>query len=217
MTAIGNYASYLFVDDLPEIKAAVKRREVALRSRGLNAEADLIRAAYAKLILELEALSARIAVKGTEMLRNKERSTRVRPDTHGAGGPRLGDALFVEPIPVSLAGSVGVANLDTLDALPDDEGNTGWWSVNEVGGGRAVGTRLYGVFEPGGFIPSQASSREHPLFQPLASQGGEGGWLTIKKEAPARRFIEKALPEIAALWERQFQAIRAQFFIEIGI
>lgn len=205
-----NYAYYLYVTELPELLAATNALEARLRLAGNSLGADQVIRAYSQLRAELEALGVTMAVRGTEILREKERSSRVRPDTQGAGGPRLGDNLDCDPLPI-VWGSVGIANEDLLDR------NVPWWSTNEEGSSARVGKVLYGVFEPGEAAPEGGlqQNREHPLFQPLPSKGSPSG--LIRNPIPARRFIEHSIPEIDVLWRDAFDAIKATFVTQITL
>jgi hypothetical protein len=206
-----DYAYYLYVRDLPELFAAKHSLENRLRVEGDLAGAQIVRAAYDKLLTELKVLSFEISSLGTDLLRKSEKATRVRPDSIGAREePRLGDTLFADPLTQLLPGSVGIANETTLDeTLP-------WWPTNEEGSSGRVGAKLYGVYEPGGSIPSKAMSREHPIFQVEDSETGEGGWMTVTKPIPARRFILRSIPEIEAAWIKGFDAIKDTFIAEVA-
>lgn len=207
MAGIGNYSFYYFVEELPEMRAAAYRVETRLRARGDPIAADAIKAAYTRLVVELELLSEQVAIRGTEILREHERNSRVRPDTLGGGGPRLGDSLEADPLSALLPGSVGLANEDLLDH------NVPWWSTNEEGSSARVGHVLYGVFNPGESSPSHLSSREHPLFQP---QSGSGSGL-IRNPIPARRFVEHSIADVEVLWLTRFERVKAQFSGEVDV
>lgn len=204
-----DYAFYCYVDDLPELLAATNGLEVRMRESGNIVGADRVLKAYAVLRDSLIVLGEKMAAKTTAILREKEQSTRVRPDSLGAGGERLGDHLFGDALPV-LWGSVGVANETELDATVP------WWYTNEEGSAGRVGGQLFGVFQPGEALASGAESRVHPIFEPRG--GGEEGAMsasTIVNPIPARRFIEHSIPEIVALWRADFEVLKGSFIDEI--
>lgn len=208
---MSRYAFYLYVKDLPELIAATNALEVKLRREGRPVAADRLLKAFGVLDVELEELSIKAAAKATELLRDSERHTRVRPDTQGGGGPRLEDSLDADPLLV-LPGSVGVANEDTLDgAVP-------WWITNEVGSSARLGGRLFGSFFGGGDSqpPDSSQFRVHPLFEPGAPESGAGVGI-ITNPIPARRFILGALPGIEAEWKSSFEAIKRKFDAELNI
>lgn len=205
-----SFAFYDYVFNWPELQVALNELEVRLRSKGRPVAANILLRASAELRHDLEALARRMSITGTETLRDIERTTRVRPDTHGAGGPRLGDSLVVEPVGLGLVpGSIGVANEDLLDK------NVPWWLTNEVGSAANLGHRLFGSFsEPGGpSAPDMGQFREHALFTPGKGDGAGGG--VIVNPIPARRFIAQAVPVIDREWKAGFQAAKLRFNVKM--
>ncbi len=203
-----NYASFCFVEELPELLADVNALEARLRLAGNGVGADRVIRAYSQLKTDLTAMGAAMAVRATEILRRHEHDSRVRPDTLGGGGPALEDYLVCEPVPTFGGmswGSIGVANETLLDAEVE------WWWTNEEGYTGHVGRVLYGTFEPGGAPPDASEFRQHPLFEP--SRGASG---VIRNPIPARRFILHALPDIGAEWHTAFDAVKATFSAEIA-
>jgi hypothetical protein len=202
-----DYAFYCYVDDLPELLAATNGLEVKMRESGNLVGADRVLRAYAALRAALVQLGDKTAAKATEILKEKEQSTRVRPDSLGEGGPRLGDYLHADPLPI-LWGSVGVANETELDdGVP-------WWYTNEEGSSGRVGGQLFGVFNPGEALASGAESRVHPIFEPWSGQGPASA-STIVNPIPARRFIEHSIPEIVELWRLDFELLKNVFMDEV--
>lgn len=200
------FAFYAYVKEWPDIIASVARTEPHLRAIGRPLAAEMMVRAYGQLRDELEALGPEMAIAGTATLREMEKTTRVRPDTNGAGGPRLGDSLFVRQIGGALMpGSIGVAELDILDR------NVPWWITNEIGSSARVGGRLYGAFMGMGDSapPSPSMFREHPLFTP--GKGPDTGLGIIQNPIPARHFIERSVPLIDKVWRAKFEAIRGRF------
>jgi len=199
------YAFYDYVRELPELLTAVHRLVKTFEATGRPVAAGLIASAYGTLERELAEMAIRVAAKATDILREQERKTRVRPDTGGGGGARLGDSLIAEPVGVGvLPGSVGVASMDELNK------NVPWWITNEVGSTARVGGALYGFFEPGHFAPDPTQGRQHPLFAPVGSADG-GHLMVINNPIPARRFIEKSVPIIDAAWQGEFAAVKGRF------
>lgn len=204
--AVGNFAYYYFVEDLPEVRAQLKIRATRLRELGWPVEADLIDAAFDKLVISLDDLAAEVAVRGTEIVKDKEQDSRVRGDTGGRGGARLETYLDAQPLSDLLPGSVGLVENDEMDA------SVPWWSTNEEGSTARIGGVLHGVFEPGDAPPDATLFREHPLFQPLQTGGGTG---VIRNPIPARRFVEDSIPEIKVIWETKFAQLKARLELEI--
>lgn len=196
-----DYAHYLFVNEQPEAAADVSALVVELDARGRTAASTRIARAWGEHMREMEALSLFVALEGTRILREKERGSRVRPDTLGQGGPRLEDSLRCGPLPSPPFGSVGVADESLLNQ------DVPWWETNEEGSTANVGRVLTGFFEPGEARPSSVESRQHPLFQPTR----EGGRGIIKNPIPARRFIEHSIPEVELLWRDGFRTSKARF------
>ena len=205
-----DYAFYCYVQDLPELTVATRLEVERMTARGNAIGADRLLMAFDALKTSLIALEAQMAVEGTRILRESERTTRVRPPSltahSGDSGERLENHLFVEPLSTLLWGSVGVANETELDATVP------WWVTNEVGSSARIGGKaLIGLFEPGDAEPSGAEFRVHPIFQP----GPGGGSGAIRNPIPARRFVEKSLPQITAAWRAGFDAAKDEFVSEL--
>lgn len=208
---MAEYAYYELVHSWPELILAINQLEIRLRGQKRPVGADILLRGLSVFRAELERLSVDMAAFATEALRKHEHDTRVRPDTLGQGGPRLGDNLLAEPLLVGLVpGSIGVANETHLD------GTVPWWITNEIGTSANVGRRLFGTFsEPGGeSAPNGALFREHALFRPGAGPSSGAG--TIENPIPARRFIAAAVPEINAEWQSRFGAAKARFDVKMS-
>lgn len=201
-----DYAYFLYVNELPELLVATNALEARLRAAGNPVGANRVIRAYGVLRDELLALGLSVSTEGTKILREKERTSRVRPDTLGEGGPRLEDYLQADPLSATLWGSVGIANETLLDHGVE------WWSTNEEGSSARVGGVLRGVFGPGEAAPDAGEFREHPIFEP-----GRGGSGVIRNPIPARHFVEHSIPEIEALWLAGFNAIKAKFMAEVTV
>lgn len=211
-----DFAFINFVRDWPELQVGFNQLEIRLRRDGRPVAADMLLAATRRTRQQLERLEIEMAAFATEELRRQEHDTRVRPDTGGEGGNRLGDALVAEPLKESLMpGSVGVANQDLLDQ------KVPWWITNERGSSARVGGVLFGIFwgrgsggGAEGAVPDAGQFREHPLFAPApASMGGGRG--VIENPIPARHFVAKAVAVINAEWHRRFDTIKAQLDAEL--
>jgi hypothetical protein len=199
---MSRFGFYCFVEDWPEMVAAVIRADAHLRDTDRPVAADLLARAYGQLRQEMTQLGNSMALVGTVDLRRIERQTRVRPDT---GRNQLADALFVRHVdPDLLPGAIGIADVEPLDT------QVPWWITNELGSRARIGGKpLYGVFygAAGAGPPDPGQFREHPLFQ-AGNDSGLAGFGTIREPIPARRFIEKAIPIIDTKWREQFHIIR---------
>lgn len=207
-----DYASYCVVSKFPELQVAADRLETKLRGEGRVAAADGVIRAYIKLRDGLIVLSDRMAIRGTDILKQKERDSRVRPDTLGGGGPRLEDYLECDPI-YAVPGSLGVANETTLNA------SVPWWVTNEVGSSANVGRILYGAFFGPGqeeARPASAERGEHPLFE-ARGRGEFRGSGVIEHPIPARYFVRDAVFEIDSEWKAGFDALVADYIADIRV
>lgn len=206
-----SYAFTCYVRDLPAIESEAKALEAKMRLEGRVAGAARVAAAASTLKRELLAMGVYVAEEGTRILREKERGSRLRPDTGGGGGERLEDHLVCDPIP-SLGGigwgSVGIANETELDA------DVEWWWTQESGYDGHVGRVLYGVFMPGEAHPSAEEFRQHPLFE-ARGKGEDRGSGVIRNPIPARHFVQDAIPEIEAIWHARFATIKAAWEAEL--
>jgi hypothetical protein len=148
---------------------------------------------------ELNVIAREIATKARQEIQDAEASSRVRPDTGGRGGPRLGDFIGVShPIPRSL-GSVGINDEDELD-----RNGVEWWKTNEYGYGGHIGRQFIGAFE--GTRPDPNRSREHALLR--VGKGPGTGKGTIKEPIPERRFVLSGGQRAEAEWHRRVRASR---------
>lgn len=205
------YATYELASDWPELVATLNLLEDKLRASGRPIAADLILTGYVAMKHELIGLGRTLSMYATEALRESERKTRVRPDTHGGGGARLEDSLVAAPLDEQLyPGSIGVADLELLEA------DVPWWITNEIGSTARIGGHLFGYFhgEQDAQPPDQDQFREHPLFQadpehtsPVSGKG------LIEAPIPARRFVEKAVPVINERWRVEFAAIKDRMHV----
>lgn len=207
-----DFASYCVVSKFPELQIAADVLESSLRAEGRIVAADKVLRAYIALRDDLLALAQRMAIRGTDILKEHERNSRVRPDTLGEGGPRLEDYLRCEPLPI-VPGSLGVADETLLNS------HVPWWVTNEVGNSANVGRILYGAFfNPGGAEarPAGEERGEHALFQ-ARGRGEFRGSGVIEHPIPARYFVRDAVHVIDAEWQAGFQAIVAAYIAEVRV
>lgn len=207
-----DFAAYCVVSKFPELQIAADRLETQLRSEGRIAAADKVLIAYAGLRDGLIALADRMAIRGTELLKRDEEQSRVRPDTLGAGGPRLEDYLRCDPLPV-VPGTLGIANESLLNA------NVPWWVTNEVGNSSNVGRTLFGAFFGAGqeeTRPEAAERGVHPLFEARGS-GEFRGSGRIEHPIPARYFVRQAVHEIEVEWRAGFEALVHAYIADVRI
>lgn len=211
---IAEYVGYEVAEHLDGLTLLVAKKTAELRALGgpvNDATAQEMDRAFVELVEGLEQLSLNWSVLGTEILRTHERESRIRPDTLGQGGPRLGDYLFVDPI-LAAPGSIGVANEDELDA------HVPWWPTNEFGSTTQAdeGRVLFGVFfEPGPETrPSGDNAGEHAIFQARGRGEYRGSGIVTKPIAP-KQFIRSAWQEISQGWTADLTALYAKFVGQI--
>lgn len=205
MAQYADYAYYELVEEWPELVIAVNELDYRLRRSERPDAADILTRGLFEFKAELVRIGRTMAAKATEELKKQEKDTRVRPDTAGGGGKRLGDYLIAEPLDESLLpGSVGVANEDVLAA------SVPWWVTNEIGSSARVGGVLFGTFHGGGSAapPDQTLFRQHALFTPNIGPGSGLG--IIEHPIPARRFILKSMPIVYAEWKVLVDAAKAR-------
>jgi hypothetical protein len=205
--AIGDFSTHCWLIDWPELVVAINDEEVRLRNQGRTVAADMLLVAYREFTRGLELLAVDLAAWGTKRLKEMEKATRVRPDTDGNGGPRLGNYLRCEVlIPNIIPGTIGINDEAYLDA------HVPWWITNEIGNSTNVGRQIWGLFYQGadpstGEPPRPDLQRVHPLFEPAPWQAG-GGFGVIAEPIPARHFIERAAAEIREKWLEGIQLLK---------
>jgi len=209
------FSAHAWVIDWPDLVVATNALEIRLRRVGRQEAADMVIRAYARFVEQLKGLSATMSARGTEMLRKSERDSRVRPDTLGEGGKRLGHYLYAEPLmPSLLPGAIGINDEEQLD------NNVPWWITNEIGSDVQVGRRIFGLFFEagggGGYVPDAEMRQEHPIFAP-APAGAGGGPGTIEEPIPAKGFIRSAAGDIKREWLAGFVPLKDEFDAAIKI
>lgn len=208
-----DYSVILTTVGLADLERSAIALSRSLEADGARAQASLIRQAYIALLRDLEAIGRDTAAKATTYIRDAERDSRVRPDTGGDGGPRLGDYVGESHALTAVEGSVGINFEPALYA------NVPWWWTNEEGYSGHIGREINGYFYDIGFTgatrPDPDMSGQHPLFAPGKSgdgpRGGKGGRGTIKEPIPDRRFVREGAEQAKAEWHARVQRARRNF------
>lgn len=207
------YAYVLYPQEWPELTEAANLLAARYRRARRPEAALMVERAWSEARQQQMKLAVEMAAIATKELQASEKQTRVRPDTEGQGGPRLGHYLVAEPMPQQslLPGAIGVANEELLDT------HVPWWVTNEIGSTALVGRRIFGLFYGGDedSPPNMDEFRVHPLFMPAPARAG-GAMGIIQHGTPERRFIRRALPAINREWSLRFDAIKGQFEAEIA-
>lgn len=195
------YSQVLATVGLARVETEALALAGVLAADGAEAQASQVRRAYLDLLEELKLIAVRIAALATDEIKHAEASSRVRPDTGGAGGARLGDWVGQSDPLIEVEGSVGINDEDPLYH------NVSWWWTNEEGYSGHIGRTIQGLFEPGGSAPSGALFRVHPLFAP-AGRGPKG---VIKNPIPARHFVRDGARAAEAKWHGEVRAAKRKF------
>lgn len=200
-------------------------------------DAQKIRKAYNEFERDLRIVARDISKLAEREIKAMERKTRVRPDTKGAGGPRLNAGVGKSrPIAV-IPGTVGINDNEWAIAK-----GVAWWWTNEWGYSGHIGRVVHGFFYDVGFTgrsrPGAAPSRTHPLFRPEGFQrrpgyrqltssgeafhkrsrkrpkGGRPGML-ISEPIPARRFVREGALVAERRWHQEVERARQRFLRQI--
>lgn len=150
-------------------------------------------------IAEASVLTAQFADKAIEAHID---ATRVRPkiSSFGFNVPKrtLAEGVKSEVIGI---GAIGIASIGELDTVVGTDGKP-FWRTQEYGSDHNVGRVIYGLFQPGGAMPSEGQFRQHPVFEPTA-----GGRMEIRRPIPARHFLRDGAAEATLFRNREFTAI----------
>lgn len=195
------YSQYFVTLNLSRLETEAVELALVLEADGAIAQASQVRRAFIRLLEELKAIAVKIARVAEQRILHAEATSRVRPDTGGAGGIRLSTNLGIShPLP-EVEGSVGINyEPDLVD----------WWWTNEEGYDGHIGREIQGLFYPGAVGPHATEFRVHPLFTP--SKGGPKG--VIRNPIPARHFVEHGAAEAEAQWHLEVRAAKARFLGE---
>jgi hypothetical protein len=168
-----------------------------------GAAAEALAALVERQVIETTVQTAKIS---EEAIREHIAKTRVRPDyenfggmfqgfSPGSGRKRLEDAIKSDALGL---GAVGIASIEKLDTVVGLDGRP-FWRTQEFGSTHNVGRVVYGLFQPGGSLPSQQQFRQHPVFI-----AGQGGPMRIERPIPARHFLRDGAGVAEGFRERLF-------------
>lgn len=213
--APGDYSAVFATVGLARLEEEAIRLSAELDADGAPAQASLVRQAFVRLLEELKTIARTTAGQAELFIKEAQLSTRVRPDTGGGGGPRLGDFVGEShPLP-GVEGSVGINDERVL------EDNVPWWWTNEEGYSGHVGRQVTGLFFDSGFTspsrPDPGRFREHPLFavgKGIGKQGGKGTRMTIQNPIPERRFVRDGMQRAETEWHAAIRTARTRFLGE---
>lgn len=166
-----------------------------LEADGRPAQASKVRQAYFAFLDELKAIARATSAEAGAAIRTAQLDSRVRPDTGGLGGPRLGEYIGTSDPLDAVPGSVGINDEEYLRQSP-----VSWWWTNEEGYSGFVGEERKGFFHSpgGGFVaPNQSESGVHPLFSPMR----RGRKMLIQEPIPARYFVRDGVHEVTPGWQ----------------
>lgn len=172
-----------------------------LDADGTPAQASIVRQAFLHLLTDLREIAVRISQLAEEAIKADEAATRVRPDTGGGGGARLGDFVGISDPLHAVEGSVGV------NYEPELYANVPWWWTNEEGSSVHVGREVTGFFQPGSSRPGAAPSRTHPLFRAT----GKGPTMTIENPIPERGFVQSGSNLAETVWHAKIRQAKSRF------
>lgn len=188
------------------VKSAIQLEEVLIADGRPN-QASLVRRAVAALEQDLKQVAHRTASLAHTEIKSHEVGSRVRPDTGGGGGPRLGDYIGTSNALEAVPGSVGVNHEPTLE-----DADVGWWWTNEEGYSGHIGRTFIGAFD--GTRPDPGQSRQHALL--TIGKGVKGsGKGTIRNPIPERRFVRDGAGVAEVQWHGEVRAAKAKFMVEV--
>ena len=197
-----HYSAVLATVGFADLVDSAARLSSTLVADGAPAQASLVRQALMRLERDLHAIATRTAQTARQEIVRGEEATRVRPDTGGRGGDRLGDHIGAsDPLP-TVPGSVGINDEVYLESSP-----VFWWVLHEEGSSIHVGREVHGFFEPGHAVPNRGEERVHPLFAPER----DAPKMVIENPIPERRFVQHAIPDIEDSWRTRVRAAKVKF------
>lgn len=225
MAGPDDYSALLVTRHLADLEEQVTATVLLLELDGAVATATVLRAAYQRLVAELDGVAREIAVKAQQYIVQAEADSRLRPNPTGDSEPHLEDFLgHSAPLP-AVNGSVGLNDESVL------YNNVSWWWTQEEGYAGHVGREVVGFFFDSGYsspaAPDPARFREHPLFSPGRAQrdayaelgfdggagprGGSGRRMTIHNPIPARHFVRDGVLRTEGEWHDRVRRARARF------
>lgn len=168
-------------------------------SAGERSAIEQVIASTEQKVAEASILTARFSEK---MIREKIDVTRVRPEISAFGfivpKKHLADGVKSDVIAL---GAIGIGSIAELDTVVGTDGRP-FWRTQEYGSDHNVGRVVFGLFQPGGSLPSQDQFRQHPVFEV-----GEGGPMVIRRPIPARHFLRDGTAAATIFREREFKAV----------
>jgi hypothetical protein len=201
-----DYSKRLLIRGFATFGNLIYDAAATLHADGTPVQAQMLRRAFDDYMDELNRIATVVAQSAESYIKEEEEVSRVRPDTGGAGGPRLGDYIGEShSLGRMIPGSVGVNFKPVLEA------NVPWWWTNEEGYGGHIGREIRGYFQPGSASPSMSQFREHPTFRP----GGKGKGI-IQNPIPERRFVERGFERVVPEWNALCEAAKRRFMAEVA-
>lgn len=209
--APSDYTYVLTTVGLAALEREVIRMSKILDLDGSVAQASRIRQAYIKLLEELQGIAVTISDQARDDIVRARQQGNVRPDTGGAGGPRLDEFIGVSHPLLAVDGSVGVNNEAELDSGP-----AYWWRAIDLGydwsGHADSDIRGYFIGANGGaFRPSAAMSGQHPIFR---STGATGPQMTPANDIAPQEFVDRGYQKTAGDWHALVQTAKRKFHRE---
>lgn len=200
-----DYSYVLATIGLNVLEREAFRLSTTLDADGAPFQGSEVRRAFFTLLTELKAIALDISVKAHNAIVDFEATSRVRPDTGGAGGARLEDYIGESNPLTAVEGSVGVNNEAMLRSSP-----VYWWWTNEDGYDWRFheDSDIHGYFNPGASAPGAAPSRTHPLFQ---ATGPKGPAMVPANDIPAREFVKDGFIAAEKDWHTDVRAARGKF------
>lgn len=204
-----DYSYVLATVGLSGLQEAAFDLSKVLDADGTPAQASRVRRAFLSLLADLERIAVEIAQQAEENVVKARQQGQVRPDTGGAGGPRL-DAFIGKSSPlIAVEGSVGINNEPFLDSSP-----AYWWRAIDMGYDWSghQDSDIKGVFMPGNARPDAGQFQAHPLFRAM----GKGPRMTPANDIEPQEFVRRGFEKTEADWHRLVQQAKAKFMREVN-